>query len=68
VNTFNIIVLDVTDNFNIIFKHDGFHLWEQKISGFLMSEYYDFVTISSQGLNLLSLGVDDKRCIKDDNN
>ena len=27
-NTYNIIVLDMTNNCNIIFKHDGFHFWE----------------------------------------
>jgi hypothetical protein len=58
-------VLDLTDMLNIVFRHEGFHYWEQKIMGFLLSDSYDFVTISSKGLHLVALGMKDKRCIKD---
>ena len=53
VNTYNINVFDAR-NQSIVFRHESFQLWESTVSG-LLTEFYDFVILSKQGLSVLSL-------------
>ena len=53
VNTHNVIVMDINKNAakgQMIFRHESYQLWEQKITGMLLSNSKDFVSVSSKGI------------------
>lgn len=50
----------------MIFRHESFQLWEQKISGLLLDHNKDFLIIGQKGLSMMALGDHDKRVLKDD--
>lgn len=68
INTYNVVCMDVSglsEEFNLIFRHESFQLWESEITGFLTSRNNDFVTINRDGINILALGSVEKRAVKD---
>ena len=60
-NTINLVVMDMFKHGNMIYKHESFALWEQTIKGILVTKTKDFVTLSKNGLSIMSLGEMDKR-------
>jgi len=64
INTFNCMVIDLTDKL-IIFRHESFQLWESQVRGFLTSKSHDFVILSREGICIIGLGSDDARKYKD---
>lgn len=53
-NSHNVIVMDISDTISekkhMIFRHESFHLWEQQITGLLLSESKDFLCLSQKGI------------------
>jgi hypothetical protein len=52
----------------LIFRHEGFQLWESECFGMLLSKNHEFVLINRAGMQILGLGSDqtkEKRVIKD---
>jgi hypothetical protein len=39
-------------------------LWESEITGFLINKTKDFVMINREGITLMSLGTNQKKCVK----
>jgi hypothetical protein len=64
INTFNCMVVDLTDKL-IIFRHESFQLWESQVRGFLTTKSHDFVILSRDGMCIIGLGSDDARKYKD---
>ena len=67
INTFNVVVMDISADAekSIIFRHEGFQLWESNITGFLLNRHKDFVMLNRDGINILALGSYQKRALKD---
>lgn len=58
INTYVVQIVDLSqieDN-KTQFKHESFQLWESSIYGFVLSKNKQFVSLSKQGINVLSLG------------
>jgi hypothetical protein len=60
-NTHNLVIMDMGQSGNMVYKHESFALWEQSIRGFLVSKTKDFVTLSNKGLHITALGKSEKR-------
>lgn len=69
-NSHNVLVMDISgaSEVHMIFRHESFHLWEQKINGILLQDSKDFVTVSQKGIQVLALGNIHKRRIVTRNN
>lgn len=67
INTFNVVVMDISKEAekSIIFRHEGFQLWESQIVGILLNKYKDFVMLNRDGINILALGSLEKRPLLD---
>ena len=67
INTYEIKVLDVAVEAeqSLIFKHEGFQLWESESAGFLTQKNSDFVLINRDGINVIALGDQEKRELRD---
>jgi hypothetical protein len=63
INTYNIIVLDLESQ-KIKYWHESYQLWESQVKGFLLSTN-EFMKISKDGIDLLSLGNGTGRVVKD---
>lgn len=65
INTQNVIVADISkiNQQNLIFSHESFQLWEQKMQSMLLSSSFDLVTVTKNGVHCLALGDMDKRVI-----
>lgn len=65
INTQNVIVADISkiNQQNLVFSHESFQLWEQKMQAVLLSSTYDLITVSKYGVTCLALGDMDKRVI-----
>lgn len=63
INTFNVFVIDLGTRL-IKYWHEGYQLWESPVKGFLLSTN-DFLILSKDGINVLSLGEKEGRVIKD---
>lgn len=61
INTYNVIVICLSKK-TVIFRYEVYHLWEASIRGILLKNY-DFVIISKDGTDVMSLGYQDKRLI-----
>mmetsp|Transcript_802 Transcript_802/g.1014 ORF Transcript_802/g.1014 Transcript_802/m.1014 type:complete len:155 (-) Transcript_802:1707-2171(-) len=66
INTYNVVCMDVSSSneFSLIFRHESFQLWESKVKGFLMSTN-EFMILSKDGINLISLNKQRNRIVKD---
>ena len=67
-NTYTLQVFDISSSeVTTVFKLETFQLWESKIKGFYLHKNLDYVTINRQGVSVIELGTEHKRCIYDDN-
>jgi anion-transporting ArsA/GET3 family ATPase len=58
--------ITVDDEQLMIFRHESFQLWESECTGFLLNnKNKDFVTLGKAGMEVLSLGSQEKRTIVD---
>lgn len=63
INTYNVVVIDIkTKQFK--YWHEGYQLWESPVKGFLL-QTNDFLILSKDGINLLALGWQQKKVVKD---
>ena len=46
-------------------RHESFHLWETKIFGLITSKNKDFITLSKEGMNVLTLSTSEYRHVVD---
>ena len=68
INTYNLIVYDISGKESdraILFRYEGFQLWESQVRGFMMDISKDFITISKGGIRVLALGSIEKRILTD---
>ena len=63
INTFNVFVIDLETKL-IKYWHESYQLWESPVKGFLLNTN-DFLILSKDGINVLSLGEKEGRTIKD---
>jgi len=63
INTFNVLVISLESRL-IRYWHESFQLWESKVKGFLMSTN-EFMILSKDGINLISLNKQRNRIVKD---
>jgi hypothetical protein len=64
INTYNLIVYDISgreEDRAILFRYEGFQLWESQIRGFLMKTTKDFICICKGGIKIIALGIHEKR-------
>ena len=66
-NTFSTFVMDITteQDHNLIFRHEGFQLWESECASLLLMKNKEYVLMNRDGIQVISLGSQDKRAIKD---
>ena len=55
--------MDMREEGNMIYKHESLSLWEQKITGILLNNTKDFVTLSKSGMHIIGLGEMTKRAL-----
>ena len=67
-NTYTLQVFDISDSDQdgladnwTVFKHESFQLWEQKVCGIFLKNNKDFVTMNSQGIQVMTLSERDTR-------
>lgn len=67
INTYNVFVFDLLDSeMNLIkYWHESYQLWESQVKGFLLSTN-DFLILSKDGMNIISLGELNKKKIIED--
>jgi hypothetical protein len=63
INTYNVFVIDQETKL-IKYWHESNQLWESQIKGFLLNTG-DFMSLTSTGINVLSLSKGGSRVIKD---
>jgi hypothetical protein len=63
INAYNVLVIDLKTRL-IQYRYEKYHLWEAKIAGVLLKNY-EYVIISQDGRQVMSLGFTDKRAVKD---
>ena len=63
INTYNLYVIDLSTNL-IKYKYEGYQLWESPVKGMLLDNN-DFLILSKDGINMLSLGEKQGRVVKD---
>lgn len=63
INTFNVFVIDLETQL-IRYWHESYQLWESPVLGFLL-ETNDFLILSKDGVNVISIGENDAREIRD---
>jgi len=58
INTFNVMLMDISQDKaqSIIFRHEGFQLWESASSGFLLEKTKDYIIINNLGIQIVALG------------
>jgi len=67
INIYSVIVLDISRirNMNMLYRHESFQLWEEKIMSIMLFNNMDLITVNKQGISVLAMGADlDKRAIK----
>jgi len=66
-NVYNIVVMDVASGAeqSLIFRHESFQLWESGIAGFLTDRNNDFITVNRDGINVVALGSNERRPLRD---
>lgn len=68
INTYNVVVYDLSGDIKLrqtLQRHECFQLWESKVSGILIKSTRDYITLSRAGINVLALGVVQKKALKD---
>jgi hypothetical protein len=73
INTYNVTIMDISNvswdkevtQQSTLFRHESFQLWESEIKGLILENNKDFVTLSKAGVNILALGSEPKRIVKD---
>ena len=55
-NTHNLVIMDMGEEGNMIYKHESFSFWEQKITGIFLNNTKDFVSLSKNGMHIIGLG------------
>ena len=66
INTYTIFIQDLSGSSRertTLQKHESFQLWESKVNGLLLLEYKNFITLSKQGINVVSLGNKPKKVV-----
>lgn len=63
INTFNVFVIDLETKL-IMYWHESYQLWESPVKGFLLKTN-DFLILSKDGINMISLGEKPARVVKD---
>lgn len=66
-NTYSLFVMDISGNeeHNLVFRHEGFQLWESECFGLLLTKNKEYVLFNRDGIQILGLSSQDKRAIKD---
>lgn len=72
VNTYTTMIMDVsviTGEPSMVFRHESFQLWESECNSFFLnnSHYQDYISLNKSGMQVMSLGYNDKRAIVDHN-
>ena len=70
INTFNVIVLDLSpqsDGVEIMYRHESFQLWESKCESLLLNGSNEFILLNKTGIDVLLLGYEDKKLFQDVN-
>jgi len=49
----------------LIFRHEGFQLWESECFGLLLTKNKEYVLMNRDGIQVLGLGSIGKRAVKD---
>ena len=69
INTYNVQLIDISNPEGrveaTLFRHEAFQLWESKVMGIILSKNFDFITFSKDGINVIALGQQEKRIVKD---
>jgi hypothetical protein len=55
INVYSVFVINIQTGC-LAFRHESFCLWETKVSSFLNSLSFDFISMQHQGLQVLALG------------
>jgi hypothetical protein len=56
INTFNIVLTDLAgtdDKSNTLFRFEPFQLWESSISGLILSQNKEYISLSKDGIKVL---------------
>jgi hypothetical protein len=65
INTYNIMLIDISGNDNrkkkVLFNHECYQLWESEVHGLLLNISSEFVTLSKTGINVVSLSAKHKK-------
>ena len=67
INVYNIVCMDISveDAQLLLFRHESFQLYESECTGILLEDNKDFIHLSKSGMQVLSLGSNEKRAIID---
>lgn len=65
INTYSVFAINL-DTGCIIFRHESFCLWESKISSFLNSSTFDYISLQQQGISVLALSKTQSKIIQVD--
>tara|TARA_B110000285_G_scaffold219587_1_gene270323 strand:+ start:1165 stop:1665 length:501 start_codon:yes stop_codon:yes gene_type:complete len=65
INTYSVFAINL-DTESIIFRHESFCLWESKISSFLNSSTFDYISLQQQGISVLALSKTQSKIIRVD--
>lgn len=64
INTYNVLIIDLSDG--ILYWHESQHLWEARVTGFLLASNY-FLILSSRGMRVIGVGeTPEKNYLTDD--
>ena len=56
-NTYTIQLFDLsTNNPTTLIKHESFHIWESKITGYFLPKNKDYITVNREGVNVYNIG------------
>jgi hypothetical protein len=67
INVYSVFVINIKTGC-LAFRHESFCLWETKISSFLNSFSFDFISMQHEGLFVLGLGKNQSKQINDNQN
>ena len=63
-NTYNVVAIDLKNNYLIKFWHESYALWESRVRGFMLANA-DFLVISKDGLQVLVLSDKKEKMLTD---
>lgn len=69
INTYTIVVQDLSGNERdraVLFKHEGFQLWESEVYGQIITKNKDYVTFNKDGMHVLSIASTAQKVLQND--